>query len=418
MMWLTLIAATLAAPEVAVVGVHLSTLGEAESAAAAERIAAALEGNGKVRAVAPDDVALRIAGRQDLVLNQYALGPGRERLTEGQFLYDRAETDAALPVLAEAVASLRAGLAVSPDPRSLQDALVLTGLCELASGNESRARTALTSSLVLDPDWQLDPVRYPPSVLSLYDDVRAEVTGRRPARLTVTTSATEPATIFVDGRLIGPAPQSDISLPPGEHEVLLRGESGDNARSRITLDSGEVRQTQLDPGPPTLGDAGADDSSRSRHTREIYQALGAYLDEATVLLAGVSADGKVMLQLYSPRAGTFSKPLTADAGEDPVETLVDLAAGLSGYLEPNGTIASNRVSAQVVALDVNHNPTLLHLLFATPEEEFVEASRRPPWWLWAGIGGVAVAAGGVTAVLLSPDPEPATTTGTIEIAIP
>ena len=70
-------------PQVAVVGLHDDALDDAEQRAAVRQLAAALEDGKRFRVLAPDDVARVISGREELILAEAYLSPGRRLLDDG-----------------------------------------------------------------------------------------------------------------------------------------------------------------------------------------------------------------------------------------------------------------------------------------------------------------------------------------------
>lgn len=384
-------------PEIVVVGVHVPE--QADGAGVAERLAQAVDDTRKADGLAPAEVSKRIAGREALILDTYALGPGRERLKEGKVLYDRAQPDQAIPVLSDAVKLLANGLAVSTDARDLHEALMTLGLAQVGLGEEDPARQTFRRSAVLDPARQLDAVRYPPDVISMFNAVRQEAQAAPAAGVSITASV--PAKVWVDGRPVGDAPQKNLELSPGEHYILVRAPSGASLFRDLTLASGQQESISATLDQRSIGVVAEDAPGRTRQTRDLYRGLGAYTDNALVLLAGSLPDGKVGVQLYAPSSGNFSRPLTADAGGDPTGSLLDLVPTMVGYIGDNGDIRADRVSSQVLALDVGANDVLSGMLFEPPEPQATVSDDRRgvPWYVWAGVGAV-VAGGGATATAL------------------
>ncbi|MFZ5476052.1 MAG: hypothetical protein ACOZNI_04700 [Myxococcota bacterium] len=402
-------------PEIAVVGLHVpGRAGEAAMEDAA-RLAEVLDGTGKVDALTPLDAHARFAGREPLVLDGFALGPGRERLKEGRVLYDRAQPDQAIPVLEQAATLLAAGLAQASDANDLHAALMLLGMAHVGMGDEKAAKDAFRRSVILDPARQLDAVNYPPRVIELFESVRKEVVIAKPARVAIT--ATGDADIWIDGRAVGPAPNAEIALVPGEHHVLVRAKDGASWFKSTQVVAGEKLTIQATLAPRTLGPAASEAANMSRQTRELYRSLGEY-SKLVVVLAGVNAKGEVALQLYSPASGNFSKAITGDAGDDPVGAMLDLAPAIAGYLDERGDVRADRVSPAVIALDVSTNDVLAGLLHDPPEQapQVITETRGVPWFVWAGVG-VLAAGGGAAAVVLATGGEeeepPPTDQGTI-----
>ncbi len=403
------------APELVVVGVHAPGLTGDRAEEAALRLAEGLDATGKVDALTPDEVRARIAGRESLILDSFALGPGRDALREGKVLYDRAQPDQAIPVLEQAARQLAGGLAATADVRDLHDALTLLGLAHAGLGNEDAARAAFRRSVTLDPTRQLDPVNYPPQIVALYSQVREAAAAEPPAVLNVTAPAG--ADVWVDGRPAAGGAAS-LELVPGEHHVLIRGEGGASWFDTVTLGPSERKQLSPSLQARALARTATDGAGRSRQTRDLYRSVGQYTDRDPVLLAGVTGNGQVALQIYAPASGNFSRALTAEADGDPVAALVDLLPAAVGFLSENGDIKSDRVSPQVVALDVSANDVLSGMILA-PRAATASAAPAPvakkgaPWYVWAGIGAVVAGGGATAAVLLSQEPEETGDAGTI-----
>ncbi len=404
--WLLAGVAWAGVPELVVVGAHVPGLAGESADKAAVRLAEAFDATGKVDALAPDEVRVRIAGREALILDALALGPGRDALREGKILYDRAQPDQAIPVLERAAGLLAAGLATSTDVRDLHDALTLLGLAHAGLGNEAAAREAFRRSVALNPSRQLDAVNYPPQIVALHTEVRTGATAEPPATLAVSAPAN--ASMWIDGRQ---TPPGEVTMVPGEHHVLVRGPDGATAFETLTLAAGERRELAPPLTPRAIGRAAGDASGRSRQTRDLYRSVGQYTDRDPILVVGTVTDAsgaasQVALQFYAPASGNFSRALTADAGNDPVAALLDLVPAAVAFLSESGDIKSDRVSPQVLALDLGGNTVLDGLLFepagpttATP----VARTKRKgaPWYLWAGLGAVAAGGGATAAVLLA-----------------
>ena len=127
---------------------------------------------------------------------------------------------------------------------------------------------------------------------------------------------------------------------------------------------------------------------------------------------------RVGVQLYEPRTGNFSKPLIAESGSDPVDAMLDLLPSLATFVTDTGSLRTDRVSHQVLALKISDNMFLSRLLL-DPEPVATGTvgpeSRRSRWYIWAGVA--ALSAGGATglALALTRDPEGGGATGTIVV---
>jgi hypothetical protein len=131
----------------------------------------------------------------------------------------------------------------------------------------------------------------------------------------------------------------------------------------------------------------------------MYRSLGRNSDRL-VLLSGDIGGGKVGVQLFEPRTGNFSKPLTDEAGQDPGNTIVDLLPALAGYVGDQGTLRSDRVTSQPIPLDMSTNPVLARMLLdPAPLVETRTVVQKVPWYVWAGGGALIVGSAVVVGVI-------------------
>lgn len=386
-------------PEVAVVGVHVEAADEARGEATVQELGAAIEKAAKLEALELDQLRSRLAGREPLVLEEAFLGPGRARLDEGRVLYERAEFDAAVPVLREAVLALEDGSLGTNDVKDLLDALLLVGLAEFGRGEEAEADEAFARYVVLDPTRQLDTVNHPPKVVARFNTVRDEVLAREPSQLQL--KVPDDAQLTIDGRKVD---ERSLSLPPGEHFVVLQASDGRRQADRVVLTAGDTAFWSASDASRRLSSPVDDPSARAEQTRLLYQALGSHVEADLVLLAGVDADGSLALQLYEPRSGNFSKAVAGEAGADPTGELAELVPVLAGYIGEDGVLRADRVSRRVPSLDIASNHLLTSLLLDPQPLTITEIERRgPPWYVWAGVGVLAVGGATGLAIALSGD---------------
>lgn len=386
-------------PTVAVVGAHLPAV-EAEGAAATvERLAAALDETGRLDGLEGELTQRALAGREDLVLEGAFLGPGRARLAEGRVLYERAEFEAAVAPLQEAVADLSNATLRTRDNKDLLDSLLLLGLTQYSLGEEAEARAAWSGLVRLDPARQLDSVNYPPKVVAAFGAARtAAMSG---ARGSLRLSLPEGAQAFVDGR---EASAEVDGLLPGGHYVLVIAPDGQRDGALVEVQAGS--QTAWEPALARLRIAtpAEDEAGRRQQSAQLYAALGQHAGANLVLLAGESATGKVGLQLYEPRTGNFSKVVEAAAGEDALGSLVDLVPSVAAFVDEEGALRADRVTRNALGLDISANLWLAGtLLDPAPSGETVTVTRKTPWYLWAGVAAVAAGGAATLAVVLTQD---------------
>jgi len=414
-------------PEVAVVGVHIGDVDTERGERLAEELVASLELSGRLDGLTPDEVSSRLRGREELVVQGMAMRTGRDLLRSGRLLYERAQPDQAIPELQRATRALAHGALLTGETKDLIDAWLVLGLAEFGMGNLSSAQAAWRQVAILAPDRELDPLNYPPKVIQQFDGVRAEVAALEVATLEVLAGGGG-ARVLVDGRSVGTAPVQVTDLAPGSHFVYAVDEDGRRAGRRVVLEEGGGSQISFAMDGWQLGIASAKPVGRSRQTKELYQALGEHCQADLLLLAGLSGEGFVSVQLYSPRSGNFSKTITAEAMDEPVAAVLDLVPAVAGYVTESGDIRSDRVSLEVASLDVTTNALLTRMLLDTRREAPTQPpSVDPPtgpdkrWLAVAGVaaGGAVLGGGGIAiwAVLRDGTGEPEDN-GTISMELP
>jgi len=111
---------------------------------------------------------------------------------------------------------------VSPTARPWQTtvgALTLKALIARGSDRTKDVSDALRRVLRVDPDHVLDPDAVPPGVLTVFENLRRDLQRAKKTALVVRPE-TGTATVFVDGRELGEAPQT-LQLVPGSYRVSL-----------------------------------------------------------------------------------------------------------------------------------------------------------------------------------------------------
>ena len=390
-------------PEVAVLGMHVAGQDVPASELAGNTLGSALEGAAKVDVLELNDLRLRLAGREALVLESAFLGPGRARLEEGRVLYERADFEPAADVLGRAIPALEDGSLGTTDIKDLLDALLLLGLARFGLGEPDAAAAPWTRLVELDPNRQLDPVNYPPKVVQGFDEVRQKVLDRR--RGTLIIDAPDGATVHVDGLKLS---DRTIKVPPGDHFVVVRAEDGGQQADRVSVPSDTKTVWSADLQTTITG--GGDGQAEL-----LYRALGEHLEVDFVMVAGVVEGDQVGVQLYEPRTGSFSKVVKVEAGTDPVSSLTDGMPTLANYVSDAGTLRPDRVARNVLPVDLSTNALLIDMLLdPEPVGEVREVVGKTPWYLWAGVAVVAAGGAAGLAIALQPDDPPPNTTTTTD----
>ncbi|HNC99579.1 MAG TPA: PEGA domain-containing protein, partial [Myxococcota bacterium] len=270
---LLLASMALAAPEVVLVGIHIPGLVGNEAVRAEDRLEEALKA-ASLQPISAEALAPTLAGKEGLLIEDYALGPGKQLVQEARILYDRAQPGEAIPPLTEGIEMLSQALQFAGSGRELQDALLLLALCHLANGEEDAAKDAFSRAATLDPLRTLENASYSPEARSLFEEAKGRVSAQTTGRLWVMASAD--AAIYLDGRQIGSSPVQDFPVAPGEHTVVARGPKGSTFRDDVRVEASKTTRVEAALERRNLGQAQESPTGRSLQTRYLYQALGRY----------------------------------------------------------------------------------------------------------------------------------------------
>ena len=396
--------------DLAIVGMHDSESLEAQQATVAALTAAA-QADPRIEAHDDADVAQRIRGREDIVLEQGFLGPGRRLLQEGRTLFEQASFDDAVGALNQAIDSLRAGAPSANAVPDLWEAFMLLGTAQFASDRSEEATRAWAEAIALNPLRRPDPNRFPPDVVAAYDSTRqTQMAGVGKLSFDVQNRFDGGVSVSLDGVSIGDAPGAVASnVPPGEHLVLGRAPDGARAFIRVQVAAGSDAWVTLVMEPPTLRGSSATTYARSRQAAALYRALGEHAQVDLVLLAG-EVDGKLQLQLYSVGADTFSAPVVVD-GSLPQALTAALAA-----VADDGSIPASAMSGSAIPLDLQTNRILAERLLnptTAAETEPPPKTKKRGLVTWAVVSAASAAVLGTGGIVLATLPDQNPNQGTI-----
>ena len=408
--------------EIVVVGTHIE---EGHDSAALLK-AARMSG---LTVVGADQVKDRLGGRGSRLIDEALQARGVSLLSEGMVLFEHADLEAAKDRLAASVTALEQAMAGSSDGRTLVDALLAQGNLGLAMGEPSVARRAFKRVVLMDPVRELDAVHYPPKVVAMFDDVRREVRAVPMGSIQVKTD--DPlATVHIDGRFQGVGSQRISDLPAGNHHVLVMGVSGHRSYAAVEVQPGKKIQFSAPLTEFFVGFPGESEAEREAQTSQLYRALGGQVTEGLVLIAGETGVDEVGVQFYEPRTDAFSRILRREADGDAMGSVLTLVPKLEQYLAEEGGLSPRAVWPDVLALNIGANQELTEMLLGPKKENVVSVNSPPaelgqpssnsvPWPVWAGAGGMILAATAV-ALFLRPstsgeETSQSTGTGTVVV---
>lgn len=413
--------------ELVVVGLHVGRLRARESFETTEQITRASADGTGFRLVGPDEVKSRLRGRGSRIANEALQAHGQAMLSEGRVLFEHADLESAQDRILESVEALEHALVGATDSKALVDALLVQGNLGLSMGDTGLAQASFKRVIQLDASRELDPVYYPPKVVQLFDDVRAQVLAVPVGAISVDFQDAS-AEVYVDGRYRGSGPQTIDDVVPGVHQILVTTASGRRSHGTVEVFPGQKAKISLSVDSYFIGLAGESAEEWSRQTGDLYRAIGDQVTDGMVLIAGETKRGEFAVQLYESRTGNFSRILYADSSDeldrsDLGKIFVQLIRQMDSFLSDSGTLAPAEVSPNRLDVDISTNPVLGSVLFgsvapltSTPGMPVTPAPAAAgqdqqgiPWYIWAGVGAMVA---GATGVALALQPEPTDSGGT------
>lgn len=367
------------AASVAVVGVHGNGDQTHEDLASLDEALVAGFKTAGMDVVHGADLRARLVGTREHLIDKVYLEPVRQAFDEGRILYEKAQPDVAIEALSRAEVALDGVEEFIRDPRLSVDVQLYLGLCHISLGDSEAARVAFAEVVRMDPNRILDTFEYPPRIVDLFEEVRADILALEGASITVSSGSLAGARTFVDGRMVGTTPVTVTGLPPGFHTLLVDGGASGRFFQTWTLQSAEAVEVDATLTIGTLGLSGDDpfQPERSHLTRRLYRELSFAAGTDIVAVAAFDEAGDFRMALYSGRSGTFSASQTASLAAAPgarsafVRQLVERVAL---YADDDGTITEERISADALPLRLGANTVLNGYVFGLEDRSVADAS--------------------------------------------
>ncbi|MFT7521610.1 MAG: tetratricopeptide (TPR) repeat protein [Kiritimatiellia bacterium] len=382
---------------IAVVGLHQSGLTTEQQSKAIAQIVQAIESRKGFDALDETQVAWAITGREEIVLQEAFLGPGRRLLEDGKILHNQAQPEDAILTLQDAAETLLGGMTSANASRDLWETWVYLGSSHLAVGDEDEAKNAFATAVALNPEREPNPAKLSPLVVQGYAEALRNAL-KTPGELSV--KVTSEAAVFINEREIGTAPAHTAGLAPGQVHVFVRGPDGANSYRAVNVVAGEHTKVELTLGQARLGKPAQSNFARSQQTTNLYKAIGKQCKVDLVLVVGNTEDSKLAMQLYSPIADTFSRPLDLALGDSAAKVAAASVGQLLEVVTSEGNIASIATTPSAAPLDIGSNVLLTQILLA-PLPSQAPSTRLKTWQLAAGGAGLLMVGGGLTAGLIA-----------------
>ncbi len=176
--------------------------------------------------------------------------PMAPSVEKGRAAYDNLELDRALKLLERALAVAERNPAAPIDPASYRRGLTYLGATRVLTGDMAGGRRAFRRLVAFDPEAELDPMVFPPSLVETYGGVAAKVRQLGAGSLRV-ASRPAGARVWVDSRERGRSPLRVEGLLGGPHRVrlALRGHRPAGRMAQVQPGQQAAVDLQLSPYP-------------------------------------------------------------------------------------------------------------------------------------------------------------------------
>ncbi|MBL7685356.1 MAG: PEGA domain-containing protein [Deltaproteobacteria bacterium] len=143
-----------------------------------------------------------------------------EYVSQARRLYDEFKFDAALAIMKEAMRVITTFDATPGVARKISEAYLTQGLILDALNREKEADGSFLNAAALDPDRQLDPTQYPPSVIGRFYKAKSEFPKIKKGQLRIETTPPVVRVVLNDKQL-GTTPSTLKDLPLGVQKIAL-----------------------------------------------------------------------------------------------------------------------------------------------------------------------------------------------------
>jgi hypothetical protein len=282
--------------------------------------------------------------------------------------------------IAEADRGLGRGVELPPDAeitKLLADLAFVRGLAQHGAKQEPEAARDFALVHRLDAGRTLDPVKYRPDVVTLFDDA-----AKAGATTSLDIEAPAGATVWVDGTEIGDAPAT-VALSPGQHAITItgdrlvtRGQIADvpatGSGLKVRIDAAEASATTIVHRLRRNLAAAQTEEARVDAVVALVRAVGA----TDAVVVGRDDQGALTTRVYSGKTETLAEPKPATEELD-AKALLTPIRPIRRVVPPDGP-----------------DPVL--------------PPPPPPWyerrWVQASIGGTIVAGVLTTLIIMASQP--------------
>ena len=385
----------LAAPRRGVV-VRVVPGGPVEAGPATSAVTQALRGAGGE--VVDDPLAVARARQSAGAVERSRLADferARELAREGWRAYLKVDPGFAEAQLVNARRTLEAVLDLDGALELLADVSLRLGAVRLKSGRAAEAQAAFALAATLDPGRDLLAQEFSPAVVAAYQQSASGSGAAAQAALELVVAAD--ATVELDGASVGRGARS-LRVAAGEHVVVVRAPGrrpvgqvvlvpASGARVELPVDDDLLARALAAPAPLALGDH---ESTAAR----LVDALGLFADLDELWLVVVSWRGG-QPTLLGQRCSVVAAVTCTPVREVRFASIARLDAAARQLVRDLAAPGEAGLLGPIVLEDTRATEPEPP---SRPGGKKSGETRHAWWtspWLWAGVGAVALAAGGV-----------------------
>ncbi|HXU69781.1 MAG TPA: PEGA domain-containing protein [Polyangia bacterium] len=323
---------------------------------------------------------------------QEQIDEGRLLLQEGQKALTALDLPTAIKKLNQAVEVLSKVLPYVKK-QELADAMMALGAAHFENADKKEAKRTFERLLVWRSDYKVDLAKYPPTLLSIVEEVRKEVERQKRGSLEI-RSQPAAAQAYVDGRYIGVTPTFADGLITGEHWVTLKKEGFKKAVMPAQVSSKVQQLVSI-----TM--------ERSTKYLLVEQALAGVEKSLGEMTLDASADN--LKEVLFIDHAVFVRAAPAGPGAIKVDSFLYDLRTRRRLTRVTKTVAVAKAEkdlstlASALYLNVSYEAELVETKDAPPPKPYVRPPFYKTWWFWTA-AGVAVT-GVVLGATLAPRPK-------------
>jgi len=159
---------------------------------------------------------------------------------EAELLLQQGKQDYMMGRFEEAIDKLSRAIELLTEEEKLIDAYLHLAISHFALSQMDEVKEALTQLTLMQPQYKIDPLFYPPDFIKLHEEVKEKSF----AHLSLKTEPTD-VEVYLDGKLAGKSPIKIRNLLPGEHRLKLVKEGYQEKEELIALPAGVESEISL-----------------------------------------------------------------------------------------------------------------------------------------------------------------------------